>query len=215
GRGEARVAPAAPAAAGHEQPVAGPEDLAQDGAGGHVAHHGAGRHREDQVRARAAGLVLPLAVLAPPGPPGVAVAVVEQGVEVWVGLDVHAAAGAADAPVGAALGLVLEPGEGARARAAGAARDPHHRAIDEGHCPGLHPSRTVRQSSFTFFHWSKERSGFTIESTASIWPNEAPALSAPRRCEWSWRGTSSTAVCATVQSSRRSRSSPGRARVRP
>ena len=80
---------------------------------------------------------------------------------------------------------------------------------------GDHPSRTVRHSSLIFFHWSNESSGFTMESTPSIWPNDAPALSAPRRWEWSCLGASSTAVCATVHSSRRIRSSPGRPMVRP
>ena len=91
------------------------------------------RHRERRCRAGPADRrpsdeapvwVLPLAVLAPLRLPQVAIAVVEQGGEVGVAADVDAAAVPAVSPVGPALGLVLEAGEGAGAGPAGAGRPP-------------------------------------------------------------------------------------------
>ena len=159
--------------------VAGLEHLAEQLAGVGVPHDRAGRHREVDVVGGGAGLGLPLAVLAALRLPHGAIPVVEQRGEVGVAPHVDAAAVAAVAAVRPALGLVLEAGERAGPRPAGAGRHPHDRAIDEHQLPGDHPSRTVRQSSLIFFHWSNESSGLTIESTPSIWPNDAPALSAP------------------------------------
>ena len=104
--------------------VAGLEHLAEQLAGVGVPDDGAGRHREVDVVGRGAGLGLALAVLAALGLPHGAVAVVEQRGEVGVAPHVDAAAVAAVAAVGPALGLVLEPGEGAGARPARTRRHP-------------------------------------------------------------------------------------------
>src|SRR5256885_9230609 len=58
--------------------------------------------------------------------------------------------------------------------------------------------------------YSRSRSGPTSSNTASTSSAEAPVLSAPRRCECSCWAVPSTAIAATVASSRRFRSSPGR-----
>ena len=59
-RGEARVAPPAPAAARHAHRVAVVEDFRDQLAGGEVPHHRAGRHRQVDVGGGAPVFVLPL-----------------------------------------------------------------------------------------------------------------------------------------------------------
>src|SRR5687768_4368382 len=212
---EARVAPSAAAAAGDQQPVAVAQHFTDQDIRRCVPDDGARRHGKRDVGCRCAGHGLALPVLRALGLPMVAIAVIEEGGEIRIALHVDTAAPAAVAAVRPAFRLVFEPRERAGSRSSGPRGDAHDRAVDEHQPPGLQPSRTVRQSSFTFFHWSKLSSGFTMESTPSIWPNDAPALSAPLRWECSWRGASSTAVWATMQSSRRIRSRSGRPSVRP
>jgi hypothetical protein len=91
-------------------------------------------------------------VLPPLGLPRGAVSVIQKRGEIGIAPDVNAAAVAAVAAVGTAFGFVLESGEGAGTGPAGTPGDPDYGAIDEHQFPGDHPSRTVRQSSFTFFH---------------------------------------------------------------
>src|SRR5262249_26675509 len=161
--------------------VAGLKQLTQRLAGVGIRDHGAGRDRKINIFGGGARLGLALAVLAPFGFPLGSISIVEERSEVAVGAHVHASPVPAIASVGTALGLVLEPGKGACSRTAGPAHHAYDCTIDEHQLPGVHPSRTVRQSSLIFFHSSNDRSGLTIESTPSICPKLAPALSAPRR----------------------------------
>ena len=120
GRGESRVPAAAPAAARNQQPVSGGQHLPEHRAGCGVLDDRSRRHRQLDVVGAGARLRLALPMLAPLRLPARAVAVIEQRGEVGVRAHVHAAPAPAVTAVRPALGLVLESGERAGARAAGA-----------------------------------------------------------------------------------------------
>jgi hypothetical protein len=151
GRGESGIAASASTAPGNPEGVSFAEHLTQDLARGSVMHHRTGWHRQIDIRRGGTGLGLPFAVLAPLSLPDGAIPVIEQGGQVGIAFDEDAAAVPAIAAVRSALRLVFEPGEGAGSRTTGSPHHSHQRAIDQHHCPGDHPSRTVRHSCFTFF----------------------------------------------------------------
>ncbi len=96
------VAQAAAATLGHQQAITMLGQVADDFIGGHVDDHGADRHGDDHVFATLAIGLAAHAVLAALRLEDAVMAEVDQGVQVFVGADPHAAARTAVAAVRAA-----------------------------------------------------------------------------------------------------------------
>src|SRR5205085_9529876 len=127
------IHPSTVAAFGHEQGVAGLQQLAEYFAGLRIAHFGAWRDRHIDIVGGLTSHVFSLPMLAPLShPPGV-IAIIEQRREVGIGLHVHAPADTAIAAVRAALRHELFAAKGARTRTAGSGDDLDYDAVDE-HC---------------------------------------------------------------------------------
>ena len=126
------VPPAAAAAPGSHEALALALQVAQQLARLVVEDLGAGRDPQHEVLAAAAVHVLVGAVLARRGAVLAAVAKVEQGAQALVDLQHDAAAVAAVAARGAALGHELLAAEGDRAFATVARADPDVGLVDEG-----------------------------------------------------------------------------------
>lgn len=92
-----------PAALSDHQALTGLDQVTNHFLRGHVDHRGADRYRQDQILALGAGAIGAAALLAILRIEFTRIAVIDQGVEVGVGLEEYRAAVATVAAVGAAL----------------------------------------------------------------------------------------------------------------
>ena len=131
GGGEMRIPLPAPSALRDPDLVAMLEHFRDPLAGVAVPDHGPRRHGQDDIAARAAGLVRAHPMFAALGFPMIAIREVEEGGEVGVPAHEHVAPLAALPTVGAAHGCELLTAERGAAGAAGAGGDANGDEIDE------------------------------------------------------------------------------------
>src|SRR6185437_2805933 len=206
GGGEVGIAFAAAAAARDDDSLAVLEHFAEELRRCEISNYRSHGNGERHRRARASALVCAGAMVALLRRPRIAVGVVEERCEVAVADDLDVAAAAPVTAIGAAHRHELLAAEGDDARAPVARFHIDRDAIDEhGYFP-----RTRAQSRRAAWARSAPMSSATASITSSTTSGSTPTFRAPCRCEWSWRSCPAAAQAATMQSSRRARSSPGR-----